>query len=267
MRQQTIKRSQRPPSRRHLLMMGIAGLSGILACAGGGIIGFLWVQRRRTLPRDIIYVTQTPPPTASLPTPQIISREQWGALPPNHDARNESGFYDPTENPEGWRVYDTALSAAYQTVVIHHSVVYSMDDAQTLLEIQDLHRDDRGWADVAYHFFVGKNGAIYRGRDWSVRGTHVGGYNTGSLGVCLLGNFMEEDPTPVQIERAQQLINWLAQQLQLTHLAGHRDFNDETLCPGDNLSRLLDTFADAAGLARGIDGYVPPDTATETPEM
>lgn len=243
-------------------MISLAGLSGLIACAGGGLIGLLWIQRQRNVPGDIVYITETPQPVTSILLPQFISREQWGALPPNHNAVNETGYYDVDDNPEGWRIYDTDLRTAYQTVVVHHSVIYEADDEQTMLAIQDLHRNDRQWADVAYHFFVGKNGAIYQGREWFVRGTHVGGYNTGSLGVCLLGNFMEEEPTAIQQERTQVLINWLAQQLQLTHLAGHREFNSETLCPGDNLDQLLNTFASDAGLTRGIEGYIPSSDAT-----
>jgi hypothetical protein len=62
------------------------------------------------------------------------------------------------------------------------------------------------------------------------------------------------------------MINWLAVRLRLTHLAGHRDFNDITVCPGDNLYELLGTLAVRAGLALGTKGYLPPADPQAVPE-
>jgi hypothetical protein len=194
-----------------------------------------------------------------MPVPDVTPRDAWGALPPNHDAPQETGYYSPL-NPSGWRIYEDELHTVYTTVVIHHSVLYTLNDAVTLLDIQRLHRNDRGWADVAYHYFVGRNGQLYQGREMSVRGVHVGGYNTGSLGVCLLGNFEEESPSPPQLNSLQRLLAYVVQRLQLTHLAIHRDFNPETLCPGQNLITIADAIAQQAGLLRGTEGYVPPST-------
>jgi len=187
----------------------------------------------------------------------MVARSDWGALPPDHAAFNEFGFYS-LENPEGWRVYDVPLDQAYQTVIIHHSVVYEADDLSTLLEIQRSHREQRGWADVAYHYFVGQNGVLYEGRDIHARGTHVAGYNTGSVGVCLLGNFVEISPTEAQIITTRSLVSWLTANLKATYLAGHGDFNPQTMCPGINLAAYLDDFAFNAGLVRGVEGYIAP---------
>lgn len=237
-------------SRRQMLTLGAL----TAACSWGGI-GLLTLLFRAESEPIIRIVT---PEATPLPAPPMIPRAVWGALPPNHEAKYEAGFYS-ADNPEGWRIYEGELHEVYQTVVVHHSVIYDETDPRTLLAIQTLHRETRQWADVAYHFFVGKNGLIYEGRDWSVRGTHVGGYNTGSIGVCLLGNFMEQEPPPPQIDAAQILIKWLALRLQLSHIAGHRDFNAETDCPGDNVYSYIAQFGASADLQIGIDGYLPPD--------
>ncbi len=240
-------------SRRALLaLLGLGGLT-IAGGAGGTLLLLLLRAGRRS---TALPGTLTPPAPTPFPPPPIVSRTEWGALPPDHNAPNETGFYS-LDNPEGWRVYEGDLRAVYRTVVIHHSANYGRDDIDTLLYIQNRHREERGWADVAYHFFVGREGAIYAGRPLDVRGTHVAGYNTGSVGTCLLGNFQEIEPTVSQLASTLHLVQWLAAVLSLTHLAGHREFNPDTECPGDHLAAYLDVLAAGAGLARGTGGYVP----------
>ncbi|MFP4321760.1 MAG: peptidoglycan recognition family protein [Anaerolineales bacterium] len=246
--------------RRQFLACALGGLSAsvVSACGLTGLGGIaLWATRRDTgapSTRPALNLATLPPPE-NLP---MVRRADWGALAPDHSARFENGFYDAERNPAGWRVYDQPLADVYRTVVIHHSVEEEADDLATLAFIQNLHRGDRGWADVAYHYFIGKAGTLYEGRPLTVRGVHVGGHNTGSAGVCLLGNFMHQQPTPAQLDAARGLVVWLAGFLQLTHLAGHRAFNAGTLCPGDNLVPHLPGLATAAGLALGPDGYDGP---------
>ena len=255
--------NKRLSRRDFLLLMGVGGGGVVALCTCSATAGLIIATRDRTTP-------DATPPSQILPTQSnanplsIISRESWGALPPDHTASNEYGFYS-LENTTGWRIYDGELVDVYQTVVVHHSVMYSANDQTTLNDIQDSHRNQRGWADVGYHYFVGKQGDIFQGRALQVRGAHVAGFNTGSVGVCLLGNFMNDTPTEPQVTMAARLVNWLAGSLQLTHLAAHRDFNDGTQCPGDNLVPYLREFATLAGLATGVEGYQPPPEQ-QTPE-
>jgi hypothetical protein len=249
--------------RQMLLMLGAVGsVTTVGLCGGASVVAYLLGREVRSQHATAIPTTS---PTLSFPTvepepPQIVSREAWGALPPNHQAPSELGFYSEA-NPDGWLIYEGELNASYQTVIIHHSAFYEDSDSSTVEAIQTLHRNDRGWADVAYHFMVGRTGAIYQGRDWTVRGTHVDSYNMGSLGVCLLGNFMHEHPSEAQITSTRRLLLWVAYRLQLTYIATHRDFNASTLCPGDNLFSRLPELAAAANLRIGTDGYIPPEEA------
>lgn len=187
--------------------------------------------------------------------PRIISRRAWGALPVDHTARNENGLYRKGSNPYGWYVYAASLRESYQTLVVHHSAVYKVDGLTTLTEMQRLHRDDRGWADVGYHFMIDKDGTIYEGRDLTARGAHTAGFNTGSAGICLLGDFRFEAPSQEQLDAALALTRWLVELLSPTHLAGHKQFNPATICPGPFLVEQLEGLARVAGLRFGIDGY------------
>ncbi|MDQ7025192.1 MAG: peptidoglycan recognition family protein [Anaerolineae bacterium] len=255
-------------SRRQILFgLGAVGSVATLGLCGSASAAAYLLGREVKFSRESqTPIAKTATPTASPepapPHPQIVSRAEWGALVPDHEAINEFGFYSE-DNPEGWFIYENELQDAYQTAIIHHAAFYEETDLRTVKAIQDLHRIDRGWADVAYHFMVGRTGVIYEGRDWTVRGTHVASYNTGSLGVCLLGNFMNQHPTDAQIASTRRLLIWVAYRLQLSHIAAHRTFNALTQCPGDNLFSRLPEFAAAANLQIGTAGYIPPDEALD----
>ena len=234
-----------------LVLMGAAG--GLL---GLGAARALW---RKNDPRIVVLpnADATASPPAAEPGLTIVSREAWGALPIDHNARNERGHYESNSNPYGWYVYAGDLSESYQTLVIHHSAFYKENGLATVHEVQRLHRHDRGWADVGYHFMVDAGGLIYAGRSLSVRGAHTAGHNTGSAGVCLMGDFRYHAPTMAQWDAFIVLSRWLAGELQLTHLAGHSQFNAGTACPGDKVREQLPAIASLLGLAFGRDGYVP----------
>jgi hypothetical protein len=263
---QTSKKLSRPVTRREFLAVLVLG-TGLGAAGGLGIGYLLNADQAETTPPT---ATSDPTRSALVKTaerPPVVGRADWGARPVNLAAENESGLYTP-ENPQGYLTYAGDLALAYNTVVIHHSSLYIEDDATTMAAIQNLHMDDRGWADIGYHYGVGKGGIIYEGRKLVARGTHTAGHNTGTLGVCLLGNYEVDTPATAQLEAAQKLLNWAALRLQLTHLAGHRDFNDITVCPGKNLYPYLEQFAQNALLALGTEGYIAPTeeaTPTATP--
>jgi hypothetical protein len=255
-------------NRREFLGFMLGGSIGAAACACGGFGAGLWLLlREESTSTQVLLATSAVNRQDALITidrPAIVPRADWGAVEPNHLAENENGFYSE-ENPTGWREYEGDLRDIYNTVVIHHAAIDTADDLSNLLEIQSLHRKDRGWADVAYHYFIGKSGTVYEGRTINARGVHVAGHNTGTLGVCFLGNYMNDIPTPESLTAATSLTMWLAVRLQLTHLAGHREFNSGTVCPGDNIFPLLPDFAEAAGLLLGTAGYVEPTTNAEMP--
>lgn len=254
-----MRRTPHRLNRRDFLgLAGMAAVLGGISCIGG-VSGYLLLDRVRPKPA----ATSAPGASADRPArlkqidrPVIVTRVEWGAREPDHAAASEPGFYS-LENAEGWRTYEGDLRITYRTLVVHHSAYYDTDDLTTIKGIQDQHMDLRGWADIAYHFGVGRSGAVFEGRALDVRGTHVENYNSGSVGVVFFGDFDVELPAAPQIESGRRLIDWLALRLGLTHLAGHRDFNDETDCPGTAMLPYLALFAQSAGLTPGTGGYQP----------
>jgi len=236
------------------------GLIGVFGAGTGALCG--GITATSLMATRVIVTTPTDSPTSIpttptliVPKPAIVNRATWGALAPNINARNEKGYYNKETNPEGWYVYPDRLQESYQTLVVHHSAFYEGDGKSTLAEVQRAHHDDRGWADVGYHFMIDKDGTIYEGRDLTVRGAHVSGYNTGSVGVCLFGDFRFEAPSDNQLKALYALNNWLVFRLELTHLTGHQQFNDWTECPGTFILAQLEDIATRAGLTFGTDGY------------
>ncbi len=169
-----------------------------------------------------------------IPKPTIISRQEWGARPPN-------GSY--------------STMPYYDKLTIHHAAGWG---AKTLQEgiaavksIQDFHIDGRGWTDIAYHFLIDKAGNIFQGRPETVIGAHVMNHNTGNLGVCILGCYhpsytaypCNDQLTQESRDAAVHLFAWLADKFDYKDrvLLGHRDYYDyeHTSCPGNNIHRLL----------------------------
>lgn len=207
-------------SHRRILL----NLLAVLAAIGG-----LWA---------LYFFFFRPPPTLLGP-PVVITRAEWGAAAP--DLR--------LQNPKDREVFNT--------VVIHHSAM-PIDEGPR--EIQQVHMQGRNFQDIGYHFLIGREGRVYEGRSLAVHGAHVKEHNAGTLGIALLGNYEELEPTAEQIQRLRWLISTLMANHPLTHLAGHRDFlPGKTVCPGKNLAALLPKLAAELGLRFGTDGHVGPE--------
>ncbi len=115
-----------------------------------------------------------------------------------------------------------------------------------------MHLEERGFADIGYHFVIDYAGRLYEGRSLGVRGAHTSGHNTGAVGIVLLGNFEEIQPSAAQMAKLQALVKMLVTNYPIENLGGHLDFNPGiTLCPGKNLEPLLPQVAAAVNVRFG----------------
>ena len=115
-------------------------------------------------------------------------------------------------------------------IILHHaaSVSCSPDD------IHRIHVNNNGWTGIGYHFYVRKNGSVYRGRPIDTVGAHCEDYNSRSVGVCFEGNYATEAALPeVQKRAGQELIAFLKKAYAKAEIKKHKDFN-ATACPGKN---------------------------------
>jgi hypothetical protein len=148
-------------------------------------------------------------------------------------------------------------------IIVHHAAGSNTATAYTevVRNIYFYHTQSNGWNDVGYNFLVAQDGTIYEGRDGqgkmdgdNVLGAHFCSKNTGTMGICLLGDYMTAQPTTKSLESLAKLIGWkmkkdnlepLAKSTHATsnetlnNISGHRD-GCSTDCPGTNLYAKLE---------------------------
>ena len=111
-------------------------------------------------------------------------------------------------------------------IILHHAAAKTC----TAQQIHSWHLAN-GWVGIGYHFFVRKDGSIYRGRPEDVLGAHAGSNNYDSIGVCFEGNFMSEQMPAVQRQAGAELVAYLKQKYGISKVQKHSDVN-ATGCPG-----------------------------------
>jgi len=138
---------------------------------------------------------------------------------------------------------------AWRYIVIHHSAT-----ADGNAERFDLMHRNRGWDELGYHFVItngrgGMDGQVQVGSRWKTQkwGAHAGGtpnneYNEYGIGICLVGDFMDQLPTVAQRASLERLVLYLMNRYNIPpeNVMGHRDVpNASTQCPGNALHRYI----------------------------
>ena len=111
-------------------------------------------------------------------------------------------------------------------LVLHHAEA-------SKCTVQDIHswHLNNGWSGIGYHYFIRKDGSIYRGRPDGAIGAHCQGSNTGSLGICFEGNYMKETMPTAQYNAGIDLIKYLRGKYGNLTIYGHKELL-ATECPG-----------------------------------
>ena len=114
-------------------------------------------------------------------------------------------------------------------IVLHNSGVSVL---QSIEVIHNYHKN-KGWAGIGYHYYVRKDGSVYRGRPENMAGAHCPGVNSTSIGICAEGNFNEETMSEVQKQAIIELVKDIKSRYDIKWIKGHREIL-ATSCPGDN---------------------------------
>lgn len=133
--------------------------------------------------------------------------------------------------------------ASTEAIFVHCSATkHSMNWG--LREIRQSHKE-RGFLDVGYHFIVKRDGTIEAGRDEDVIGAHVEGYNSTSVGVCLVGGIDDKGKfdanfTPEQMQALRSLLVTLLAKYEGAVLRAHHEVAPKA-CPSFDLKRWWET--------------------------
>lgn len=137
-------------------------------------------------------------------------------------------------------------------LVVHCSATQAKKDIGAK-EIDRMHRQ-RGFLKIGYHFVVRRSGVIEEGRKLTEVGAHVEGFNSQSIGICLVGGATpdlkpEANFTDDQYAALAELLTKLRLQFPKADVLGHRDFKGvKKDCPcfsvKDWLKETVDVVSD-----------------------
>jgi hypothetical protein len=233
---------------------------GAVMSAGGARAARVWVTRRIRRMSVVAFMERSRSRLRAAPAsgllPAVIPRAGWGA--------DESLRFDGS----GKEIWPPAFWPI-QKLIVHHTDTQNgdPDPAATVRSIYYYHAVTQGWGDIGYNFLVDESGRIYEGRhsrDYApgetptgqdvsgrgVTGAHAQGFNSGTVGVALLGTLTSRDATAAARDALERLLAWEAysmgldpeasstyvnpvsgQQATFPNIAGHRDVG-ATECPG-----------------------------------
>jgi hypothetical protein len=206
--------------------------------------------------------------------PAIVSRSGWGA---DEEIVRAVPRFAPAD----------------RLAIVHHTAgtnSYTQAQAAAIVRgIEVYHVKGNGWNDIGYNFLVDRFGTVYEGRgggiDRNVIGAHSEGFNAGTIGVALIGNFANATPPKAQQDALVALLAW---RLDIAHvdplstvlytsggnfkfrsgtnvtlraISGHRDTGPSE-CPGTVAYRLLPGIAKRVALTGLPKLYTPTVTGT-----
>ena len=117
--------------------------------------------------------------------------------------------------------------ASTKRVILHHAAMNGSVEA-----VHNVHKA-KGWSGIGYHFYVRKDGKIYRGRpEWAI-GAHASGSNYNSIGICAEGNFETDKMPDAQKNALKWLVAYIKDKYKINTVQRHRDVGS-TACPGRN---------------------------------
>ncbi len=174
-------------------------------------------------------------------------------------------------NRTAWGCTQGSVSYSYTTVthlLVHHSAGSNTSSnwPAVVLSIWNSHVNTNGWADIGYNWLIDPNGQLYEGRGGgnNVVGAHFCGFNTGTMGTCMLGTYTSENITDSAKKKLVKILAWkccnssisptgsafhTTSNLTLNKISGHRD-GCSTECPGNFLYQYLPT------LRTDVDTYI-----------
>ena len=132
-----------------------------------------------------------------------------------------------SEHKYSW-AYKPGSRSTSTHLILHHAAAAGVS-AET---IHNWHLGN-GWAGIAYHYYVRRDGSVYRGRPESWLGGHTTNWNYCSIGICFEGNFDVEIMPEAQRRAGAELVADIRSRYPGIIVGKHKSYN-ATACPGAN---------------------------------
>jgi hypothetical protein len=216
---------------------------------------------------------------------RLRSYELWSRVT-TVPSRSLSEAGSPSIVPRaGWGADEKIVRAkpifapAVRLLIVHHTAgtnAYTPAQSAAIVRgIEVYHVKGNGWNDIGYNYLVDRYGTVYEGRgggiDRNVIGAHAEGFNSGTAGIALIGNFSVAKPPKAAQDALVALAAW---RLDIAHvdplstvvytsggnykfksgkvvtlraISGHRDTGPSE-CPGTAAYRLLPGIAKRVAL-------------------
>lgn len=225
----------------------------VAAGLGIGLVGCV-------APRQGI-VSNLPPPLVARPPAEPRPPQAFTSVPPASPTSPRVAPVPPASSsfPPSWMPRG-GISNRWKSIVIHHSA----SAAGSASVFDAFHRNANHWDELGYHFVIGNgsnsgDGEIEVGSRWlkQKHGAHCktadNFYNDHGIGICLVGDFQRQTPSPAQMNACTRLVRFLLERCRLPaeNVVTHGGVTGKTLCPGARFS--IGTLRRAVG---------PPATAS-----
>lgn len=111
---------------------------------------------------------------------------------------------------------------------------------------EDCRRDHirhRGFRDIGYHYYITRDGTVYRGRPLEQVGAHCRNHNRHSIGICYEGGLdaegrAKDTRTEAQKVSLSALVGELKERFPQALVVGHRELDPGKECPCFEVNKL-----------------------------
>jgi N-acetyl-anhydromuramyl-L-alanine amidase AmpD len=126
---------------------------------------------------------------------------------------------------------------------IHHSASFTRDykGVETIEQFAKYHVEGHGWQGLGYHYVVSPGGVIFKTGYANESRWSVGGNNSYTISVMLIGRFNKEEIPEIEYKNALKLVNIMRQayDIPLENVMGHNEYPyQNTLCPAIDMDKF-----------------------------
>lgn len=131
-------------------------------------------------------------------------------------------------------------------LIIIHCTATPEGRPVTVADVTAWHKQ-KGFKTIGYHYLIGLNGEIWKGRDENEIGAHCEGHNATSIGVCYVGGLAKDGVTAkdTRTKKQSDALVKLTKELKAKYTSavihGHNEFAAKA-CPSFDVQQWLKTI-------------------------